>query len=111
MPIGVLGQTNRAGRGDAFQPRGDVGRVAEHLARRIDDDQPRVQADARSKLWRAVTCVVGVGLRQSALDRERRTHRALGVVFLCLAVAEIGGDFAPSAVRDRAAVSAERLGG
>ena len=54
---------------------------------------------------------MGVGLRLSALDRECRTHRALSVILLCLAMAEIGGDLAPSALGDRAAISAERLGG
>ena len=56
--------------------------------------------------------VVAAGLRQERADRERRAHRALGVILLRLAMAEIGGEARALGSRlDRAAISAERIGG
>ena len=77
-----------SGRGGALHARGDVGRFAVHLARRIDHDPPALQPDARGKLRRASRGVACVEVGERALDRERRAHGALAVVLLRLGIAE-----------------------
>ena len=74
----------------ALNARGDIGRVAEHFAGRLDHDRARIEADAGGELGRAFGGVPGVDLAKRALDRERRPHRALGVVLLRLRIAEQG---------------------
>ena len=49
------GDEDRAGLGGALDPRGDIGRVAEHFARCVDHDLPGIKADPRGKL-RARLC-------------------------------------------------------
>ncbi len=51
---------------------------------------PELEPDARGELRRAFGGVPGVDLSKGALDRERRPHRALGVVLLRLRIAEQG---------------------
>ena len=46
LPIGVLGQTDRAGLGDAFKPRGDIDAVAHQIAVGLLDDIAQMDADA-----------------------------------------------------------------
>ena len=41
LPVGVLGQTDRAGRGDALQPRGDIDAVAHQVAVASSTTSPR----------------------------------------------------------------------
>ena len=45
LAIGVLGQTDRAGRGDPFQSRGDVDAVAHQIAVALLDDVAQMNAD------------------------------------------------------------------
>ena len=47
LPIGVLGKTDRAGRGDALQARGDVDAVAHQVAVGLLDDITEMNADAK----------------------------------------------------------------
>jgi hypothetical protein len=47
LPVGVLGQTDRARRGDALQPRGDVDPIAHQVAVALLDDVAEVNADAK----------------------------------------------------------------
>ena len=51
---------DRARLGQRLHPRGDVRRVAENLARRIDHHRPGFDADAGGKLWLADTRVLAV---------------------------------------------------
>ena len=46
LPIGVLGQTDRAGLGDALQSRGDIDAVAHQVAVALLDDVAQMNADA-----------------------------------------------------------------
>ena len=47
LPIGVLGKTDRAGFGDALEPRGDIDAVAHQVAVALLDDVAKVDADAK----------------------------------------------------------------
>ena len=47
LAVGVLGQTDRAGRGDPFQSRGDVDAVAHQIAVALLDDVAQMNADAK----------------------------------------------------------------
>ena len=49
------GDQHRARLGERLHARGDIGRVAEHFAGRVDHDRPRLEADARDEL-RARPC-------------------------------------------------------
>jgi hypothetical protein len=70
--------------------RRDIGRFAEHFAARLDHDRSRLESDARGELRRAFGRVPGIHLAESALDRERRPHGALGVVLLRPRIPEDG---------------------
>ena len=70
------------GSAGALDPRGDIGRVAEHFAGRVDHHRPGLKADPRGKLRRAFAGVSGVEFDKRALDRERGANRAFGVVLL-----------------------------
>ena len=58
LPLHARGDEHRPRFGRRLHPRGDVRRLAEHLAGRVDHDGPALEADARGKLRRA-------GLRRS----------------------------------------------
>ena len=47
LSVGVLGQTDRARRGDALQPRGDVHPIAHQIAVALLDDIAEVNADPK----------------------------------------------------------------
>ena len=79
---------DRARLGGALDPRGDIGRFAEHFAGCVDHNLPGIKADPRGKLRRACAGVSGVDFDKRALDRERRAHGALGVVLLGVRIAE-----------------------
>ena len=46
LPIGVLREADRAGLGDAFEPRGDIDAVAHQVAVALLDDVAEMDADA-----------------------------------------------------------------
>ena len=46
LPVGVLGEADRARRGDALQPRGDIDAVAHQVAVALLDDVAEMDADA-----------------------------------------------------------------
>ena len=79
---------DRARLGGALDPRGDIGRFAEHFARCVDHHLPGIKADPRGKLGRAFAGVPGVDLDKRALDRKRGAHSALSVVLLRVRIAE-----------------------
>ena len=90
LPLHARGDEHRPRFGRGLHPRGDVRRFAEHFAAGVDHDRAALDADARGKLRRAGRRVPGVEVGERALDRERRAHRALGVVLLRLRIAEEG---------------------
>ena len=73
LPIGVLGQTDRAGLGDALQPRGDIDAVAHQVAVALLDHVAEMNADAEFDAalgWQA-----GVALDHAVLHFDRAAHR------------------------------------
>ena len=47
LPVGVLGETDRPGLGDALEPRGDIDAVAHEVAVALLDNVAEVDADAK----------------------------------------------------------------
>ena len=88
LPLDRGCDEDRARLGGALDPRGDIGRVAEHFARCVDHHLPGIKADPRGKLRRAFAGVSGVDFDKRALDRERGAHSALSVVLLRVRIAE-----------------------
>ena len=88
LPLDRGCDEDRARLGGALDPRGDIGRIAEHFARCVDHRLPGIEPDAGGELGRALAGVSGVDLDKRALDREGRAHRALGVVLLRVRIAE-----------------------
>ena len=72
---------------ERLHARGDVGRFPEHFAARVDDEGSGIEADAGGE-FRRLSRVPGVELRKRALDRERRAHRAFGVVLMRMRIAD-----------------------
>ena len=73
LPIGVLGETDRARLGDALQPRGDVDAVAHQIAVALLDDVAEMDADA--KLDALVGRDARVALDHGVLHFDRAAHR------------------------------------
>ena len=84
------GDQHRARLGDGLHPRRYVRHLAKYPARRIDHHRPGIEADARLELRLAGRGVPAVELRERALDRERGTHSAFGIVLLPDRIAEQG---------------------
>ena len=79
---------SRLGRG--LNPRSDVGRFAEYLARRIDDDRAAFESNAGREFRRAGLSVSRIYVGYCALDGQRGPHGAFGVILLRLRVSEQG---------------------
>ncbi len=77
LPVDGGCDEDRARLCGALDPRGDIWRVAEHFAGRVDYHLPGIKADPRRKLRGAFVGVSGVDFDKRALDRERGAHRAL----------------------------------
>ena len=73
LPVGVLGEADRAGLGDAFQARGDIDAVAHQVAVALLDDVAEMNADA--KLDAAIRRHAGVALDHAVLHFDRAAHR------------------------------------
>ncbi len=50
LPLHARGDEHRSRLGRGLHPRGDVGRLAEHFAGRVDHDLPGLEADARGQI-------------------------------------------------------------
>ena len=72
LPIGLLGQTDRAGLGDALQPRGDVDSVAHQVAVGLLDDVAEMNADA--KLDASLGRQPGIAFDHAVLHFDRAAH-------------------------------------
>ena len=68
----LLGETDRAGLGDAFQARGDVDAVAHQVAVALLDDVAEMNADA--ELDAALRRQAGVALDEAVLHLDRAAH-------------------------------------
>ena len=77
LAVGVLGKADRAGLGDAFQPRGDVDAVAHQIAVALLDDVAEMDADPEDDA--AVLGHAGVALDHGVLnfDGERTASTTL----------------------------------
>ena len=73
LTIGVLGETDRAGLGDALQSRGDIDAVAHQIAVGLLDDVAEMDADA--KLDAALRRHAGIALDHAVLHLDRAAHR------------------------------------
>ena len=111
LPLHVRGDEHRPRFGRRLNARGDIGRLAENFAGRVDHDRPHVEADARRKLGRAGLRVAGVEVGERALDGERRPHRPLGVVLLRVRIAEQGHQTVAELLQHMAAETRHRGGG
>ena len=72
LTISVLGQTDRAGLGDAFKTRSDIDAVAHEVAVALLDDIAEMNADP--ELDALLRRHVGVALDHSRLDFDRAAH-------------------------------------
>ena len=72
LPIGVLGQADRAGLGDAFQSRGDIDAVAHQIAVALLDHVAQMNADA--ELDASLGRQAGVALDHAVLHLDGAAH-------------------------------------
>jgi hypothetical protein len=72
LAIGVLGQADRAWRGDAFETRGDIDAVAHQIAVGLLDHV--AQMDADTELDPALRRHAGIALGHSVLHFDRAAH-------------------------------------
>ena len=72
LAIGVLGQTDRARFGDAFQSRGDIDAVAHQVAVALLDDVAEMNADPEDDA--AILGHAGVALDHGVLHFDRAAH-------------------------------------
>ena len=72
LPIGVVGDADRAGLGDAFEPRGDIDAVAHEVAVALLDHVAEVDADP--KFDALVGRDLGVALDHRPLDFNGAVH-------------------------------------
>ena len=73
LPIGVLGEADRARLGDALKPRGDIDAVAHQIAVGLLDDVAEMNADA--ELDAALRRQAGIALDHAVLHFDRASHR------------------------------------
>ena len=73
LPIGLLGETNSTGLGNALEPSGDVDAVAHQVAVALLDDIAKMHANA--ELDPAFGRQVGVALDHAVLELDRAAHR------------------------------------
>ena len=72
LAVGVLGETDRAGRSDALKPGGDIDAVAHQVAVALLDDVAEMNADA--KLDAPLRRNAGVALDHAVLHFDRAAH-------------------------------------
>jgi hypothetical protein len=72
LPVGLFGEADRAGRGNALKPRGDVYAVAHEIAVGLLDDVAQMDADA--KLDALFRRHARIALDHAALHFDRTAH-------------------------------------
>jgi hypothetical protein len=88
LALNIHGDQHRTWLGRGLNARRDVRRVAKHLSGRLHDHRPRLDADTSGQLSGVLGRIPRVDIRKAALDRQRSSHRPLGVVLLRLRIAE-----------------------
>ncbi len=73
LTVGVLGETDRPGGADTFEPRGNVDAVAHQIAVGLLDDIAKVDAD--SEFDAALGRHAGVAFDEAVLHLDRAPHR------------------------------------
>ena len=73
LPVGVLGQADRAGPSDALKPRGDIDAVAHQVAVALLDDVAQMDADA--ELNPPLLRHARVALDEAVLHFDGAAHR------------------------------------
>src|SRR5271157_2679168 len=73
LSVGVFRETDRAGVGDALQPRRDVDTVAHQIAVRLLNDVAQVNADP--ELDASLRRQTGIALDHAVLHFDRAPHR------------------------------------
>jgi hypothetical protein len=81
LPIGLLGETNRAGLGDPLQARSDIDAVAHQVAVRFLDDVAQMDADA--KLDATLNRHARIAFDHAVLHFDRAAHRVDHAEELC----------------------------
>ena len=99
LALGVLGETNRAGLGDALKTRGDIDAVAHQIAIRLLDHVAEVDADA--ELNAPLGRQAGVALEHAVLHLDGATHGVDHTAKLDQAAVTGAFDYAPMMRRDR----------
>jgi len=108
LPLHRSGDQHRPRVGRRLHARRDIGRLAEHLARSVDDDGSGFKTDPSGKVWRAGARVARVEIGERAVDRECGAHRTLGVVLLRLRIAEERHQAVAKLLQDTAAERCHR---
>ena len=99
LPVGVLGEADRARLGDAFQSRGDVDAVAHQIAVALLDDVAQMNADAEFDL--AIDRHAGVAFDHGVLHLDGAAHRIDHATELDESAVPGALDDAPVVHRDR----------
>jgi hypothetical protein len=73
LPISLLGETNRAGLGNALQSRGDIDPVAHQVAVGLLDDVAQMNADA--ELDASLGRHAGIAFDHAVLNFDGAAHR------------------------------------
>ena len=111
LTLNAGGDQHRSRIGQRLDPRGDIGRVAEHLARCVDHHLPGRNADAGDELRTARAGVLAVQFGERALDGQRGANRAFGIVLLRDRVSEQRHQPVAELLGDTPAHSRHRLRG
>src|SRR5271165_1288762 len=72
LPVGLLGETDRARRGDPLQPRRDIDAISHQIAVALLDDVAEMNADA--KLDATLRRQAGVAFDETVLHLDRAAH-------------------------------------
>ena len=81
-------EQDRAGLGQRLHPRGNVGDIAIDFAARVENGWAGFKANTGDEFRLGRSGVLAIEFGQGPLDRQRRTRRAFGVVFLRHRIAE-----------------------
>src|SRR6202453_1561037 len=90
LPLDRRSDQHRPRLGRCLNSRGNVGNLAEHLARGVDDCGTAFEADADGKLRAPNRSVSGVNLAKRPLDAKSGPNSAFCVILLRAGIAEDG---------------------
>jgi hypothetical protein len=110
LALHARGDQHRSRLGEGLHARGDIGRIAENLARGIHHDRPGRNSNARDEFGADGAEVLAVQLGERQLDSEGGANGAFGIVFLRDRMAEQRHDPVAEFFRDMPAQLRNRLG-